>query len=79
MTITKIEPPRLVEVLHTGTVLRGEGSFELIAVTQRQTQFNWFERVEIPAGLVGLAAWWLIRPGFKFGVWFSLRKLAQSL
>ena len=79
MTITKIEPPRLVEVLHTGKVLRGEGSFELIAVTERQTQFNWFERVEIPAGLVGLAAWWLIRPGFRFGVWFSLRKLAKSL
>ncbi|MDA2975236.1 MAG: SRPBCC family protein [Actinomycetota bacterium] len=79
MTITKIEPPRLVEVLHTGKVLRGEGSFELIAVTERETQFNWFERVEIPAGLAGLAAWWLIRPGFKFGVWFSLRKLAKSL
>jgi hypothetical protein len=79
MTITKLEPPRLVEVLHTGKVLRGIGAFELTEISASQTRFDWFERVEIPFGAVGAALWWLIEPGFKFGVWVSLRKLAKTL
>jgi hypothetical protein len=79
MSITKLAPPNLVEVLHTGKVLRGEGRFELTAVSENQTRFDWFERVEIPFGYLGLLAWWLIRPGFTLGVWYSLRKLAKSL
>lgn len=79
MTITKLTPPHLVEVLHTGKVLRGEGRFELTEVSANQTRFDWFERVEIPFGYLGLLVWWLIRPGFTFGVWYSLRKLAKSL
>lgn len=79
MTITKLIPPQLVEVLHTGKVLRGEGRFELTAVANSKTRFDWYERVEIPFGWAGLLAWWLIRPGFTFGVWISLRKLARSL
>lgn len=79
MTITKLAPPALVEVLHTGKVLRGEGKFELTQVSVNQTQFDWFERVEIPFGYLGLAVWWLIRPGFTLGVWYSLRKLAKTL
>ena len=79
MTITKLTPPHSVEVLHTGKVLRGEGRFELTEVSANQTRFDWFERVEIPFGYLGLLAWWLIRPGFTFGVWYSLRKLAKSL
>jgi hypothetical protein len=79
MTITKLEPPRLVEVLHTGKVLRGEGRFELTEISAGKTRFDWFERVEIPFGWFGRIAWWLIRPGFTLGVWYSLRKLAKSL
>lgn len=79
MTITKLEPPALVEVLHTGKVLRGEGKFELTQVSADQTQFDWYEQIEIPLGYLGLTLWWLIRPGFTLGVWYSLRMLAKTL
>lgn len=79
MTITKLQPPTLVEVIHTGKVLKGLGKFELIELSPTQTQFNWFERVEIPFGWLGALLWRLIRPGFRLGVWLSLRKLAKSL
>jgi hypothetical protein len=79
MTITKLNPPRTVEVLHTGKVLRGIGKFELSELAEDKTQFDWYEQVEIPLGYLGLFAWWLIRPGFTLGVRISLRKLAKTL
>lgn len=50
------------EVLHRGTVVRGEGEFVVVARGERASRFVWAEVVVVPLGPVGAAGWRALRP-----------------
>jgi len=74
MIVTNWQPPTLCDVLHTGKVLKGTGTFELIEISQTATRFNWSEDIEC-SRLQFLA----IYPFLWIGVRISLARLATSL
>ena len=75
MVITKWDPPRLVEVQHTGRVIRGPGIFEIEPRGAHAT-FVWTERLYLPWGYLGELGWWLAKPFVRFGVRRSLTRFA---
>ncbi len=50
------------EVLHLGSVVKGEGEFAVEATGSDSSRFIWAEVLVVPLGRVGAAAWWLLRP-----------------
>jgi hypothetical protein len=50
------------EVLHTGSVVRGEGEFEVVSTGPGSSRFLWAEMAVIPFGRVGALAWRLAGP-----------------
>jgi len=50
------------EVLHLGTVVRGEGEFAVVARGEHASRFVWAEVVDVPLGAVGAAGWRVTRP-----------------
>ena len=75
MEITRWEPPRLVEVRHTGRVVRGDGVFEVRPAGAGST-FLWTERLDLPLGPLGRWGWPLVRPLMRAGVRHSLRRFS---
>jgi carbon monoxide dehydrogenase subunit G len=75
MIITKWEPPRLVEVQHTGRIVRGPGIFEIEPRGEHST-FVWTERLWLPYGPLGQVGWFLAKPFVVRGVRRSLRRFA---
>ena len=75
MIITVWDPPRRVEVQHTGRFVRGPGIFEIQPRGQHST-FVWTERLYLPYGLLGVVGWALVRPFAVWGVRRSLRRFA---
>ncbi len=75
MVIMKWEPPRLVEVQHTGRIVRGPGIFEVLPRGEHST-FVWTERLYLPFGLLGRLGWPVVRPLVVVGVRLSLRRFA---
>jgi uncharacterized protein YndB with AHSA1/START domain len=75
MIITKWQPPTLVEVQHTGRIVRGPGTFEVLprdggaTVVCRET---WY----LPYGYLGVVGWFLSRPLVVWGLRRSLQRLA---
>jgi len=53
MEITEWDPPRRCTVTHTGTIVRGEGIFEVRPRGSR-SEFRWTERILLPAPLLDL-------------------------
>lgn len=76
MEITRWEPPRLVEVRHTGRVIRGSGVFE-IRPRQTRSSLVWTERFDLPLGPLGRLGWPLVRPLVRLGLRRSLRRFAE--
>ena len=79
MVITKWEPPRLVEVQHTGRIIRGPGIFEIEPRGEHCT-FVWTERLYFPWSLWGRLwdlGWLVARPLVAFGVRRSLARFAR--
>ena len=76
MTVTQWDPPRAVEVRHTGRVVQGTGLFEVVALGPQQSRFVWSEQLVIPLGALGRAGWRVVRPVFGRGVMRSLRTFA---
>ena len=75
MIITKWEPPHLVEVQHTGRIVRGPGTFEVQPRGEHSTVVCtevWY----LPYGYLGVAGWFLARPLVVRGLRTSLRRLA---
>ena len=75
MIITKWEPPTLVEVQHTGRIVRGPGTFEVQPRGEHSTVVCtevWY----LPYGYLGVACWFLARPFVVRGLRTSLRRLA---
>ncbi len=50
------------EVLHTGSVVRGEGVFEVVADGPTASTFLWSEMVPIPGGRLGALAYRVVGP-----------------
>ncbi len=50
------------EVLHTGSVVRGEGVFEVVAATPATSTFLWSEMVPVPGGRLGALVYRLVGP-----------------
>jgi hypothetical protein len=76
MEIVEWEPPRLVRVQHTGTVVRGAGVFEVLSLPEGRSRFVWREELDLPLGALGRAGFALVRPAFAAGVDHSLRRFA---
>ena len=75
MIITKWEPPHLVEVQHTGRIVRGPGTFDVQPRGEHSTVVCtevWY----LPYGYLGVAGWFLARPLVVRGLRTSLRRLA---
>lgn len=77
MEITRWEPPYRVDVLHTGNVVRGIASMEVVALPGGRSRFIWSEELELPLGLVGRLGWPVARPVFRAGVRRSLERFAR--
>jgi hypothetical protein len=50
------------EVLHRGSVVRGEGEFTVLSRDGGRSRFVWAEVVVVPGGRAGALAWRLARP-----------------
>ena len=50
------------EVLHTGSVVKGEGVFEVVATGPGSSRFLWSELAVVPLGRAGALGWRLARP-----------------
>lgn len=77
MEITKWDPPRRCDVLHTGRVVKGTGSFQVEVINPTISKFIWIEDLDLPLGLVGKIGFKFVRPFFVFGVQKSLNKFAD--
>lgn len=79
MEITLWEPPFRCDVLHTGKVVKGTGSFQVVRIDHERSKFIWIEDLEIPLGFIGLIGFKILRPFFIAGVKQSLNKFAKSV
>jgi hypothetical protein len=70
-------PPWRAEVRHTGRVIRGEGFFEVVPLGPGRSRFSFTERVDLPLGVLGRAAWPLVEPAVRAGFVASLKRMAS--
>jgi uncharacterized protein YndB with AHSA1/START domain len=75
MEITRWEPPTRLDVLHTGRVVRGTGTFEIQPRGSGCT-FTWSEQVDLPLGALGRLGWPVAEPVIRAGYRHSLRRFA---
>ena len=74
MVVTNWQPPFICDVLHTGKVIKGTGRFEVVAINDQKSQFNWSEIIWAPR-----AIFLILKPALYVGVWISLRRFARTL
>ncbi len=77
MEITRWEPPYRVDVVHTGSVVRGTGTMEVLALPEGRSRFVWSEDLDLPLGRLGTLGWPLVRPAFLSGVRRSLEQFGR--
>ena len=77
MRITRWDPPRRVDVLHTGRVVKGTGGFEVVDLGTGRSRFVWSEILDLPLGVLGRLGFPLVRPLFAWGVRRSLHRFAR--
>ena len=77
MEIVEWTPPRRCVVRHLGKVVRGEGVFEVLPLGPERARFLWSELLDLPLGRLGALGWPLVRPAFRAGVAFSLRRMKR--
>jgi hypothetical protein len=73
MRVTSWDPPYSADVIHTGSIIKGTGRFELVATSATTTRFNWSEEIIAPR-LIFLA----LLPGLYSGVRISLFRFART-
>ncbi len=73
MTVTAWEPPTRCDVIHTGKMLKGTGSFQLESTGPHSTTFYWSETIDIHRALFILGA-----PFIWLGVRISLARFARQ-
>ena len=78
MEVTRLEPPRRIEVRHLGRVVRGSGTF-LVEPAPGGAWLRWAEDLELPLGMAGRLGFLLVGPAFRLLLRRSLRRLARML
>ena len=76
MLVTSWDFPRRIDVRHTGRVVRGTGTFEVVPRGESASTFVWSEVLDLPLGRLGLLGWPLVRPVMAAGVRLSLKRFA---
>lgn len=79
MTITRWDVPARVDVLHTGSVVKGIGIMTVRRLDDKNTRFYWAEDLEIPLGVAGRIGWQLVKPAFGVGMKLALRRFARLI
>jgi hypothetical protein len=79
LVVTEWEPPNRCVLRHTGSLVRGQGIFEVFALPDGRSRFVWTEELDLPLGMLGRAGWPLARPAILAGVRASLRRLARHV
>lgn len=74
MVVTKWQPPVLCDVMHTGKILKGSGSFQLSEISANSTKFDWSETIQSSR-----LKFLLIAPFLWVGVRISLARFSTSL
>jgi uncharacterized protein YndB with AHSA1/START domain len=74
MVVTSWQPPHVCDVAHTGKIIKGTGRFQLSAIDEETTRFDWSEEILTPRVI-----FLLIAPGLYAGVRISLAKLSRHL
>ena len=74
MVVTSWQPPYICDVLHTGKIIKGTGRFQLSAIDDNSTRFDWSEEILTPRVIFLLMA-----PGLYVGVRVSLTKFSCLL
>lgn len=74
MVVTKWQPPAICDVVHTGKILKGSGSFLLTPISDSKTSFDWSETIECSR-----IKFLLVGPFLWIGVRISLARLSTSL
>lgn len=74
MEVTRWEPPYRCDVIHYGKILKGSGTFEVVALDSSHTTFHWSEEVIAP-----LPLFLLVKPFLWIGVKISLARFARLL
>lgn len=77
MVITRWEAPLRVDVLHTGAVVRGTGTMEVVRLPGGRSRFIWSEDLDLPLGALGRLGWPFARPAFLAGVRRSLEAFGR--
>jgi uncharacterized protein YndB with AHSA1/START domain len=77
MEIVGWDPPHRATVRHTGRAVRGSGTFTVVERPGGGSTFLWSEQLELPLGVLGAVGWPVVRPAFRAGLVYSLRKLAR--
>ena len=67
------------EVLHTGSVLAGEGEFAVRTTGARSCTFSWWERLAVPGGPVAALAWRAGGPLSQRAVQYSLHRMVARV
>lgn len=77
MTITRWDPPYRVDVVHTGSVVRGTGTMEVVDLPDGRSRFIWSEDLDLPLGILGRIGWPIVRPAMREGVRRSLEAFGR--
>lgn len=75
MEITRWEPPYRVDVLHTGALVKGTGTMEVVSLPGNTARFIWSEDFELPLGVLGALGW----PIGKFPLLAGVKKSLKAL
>lgn len=74
MEISEWRPPTFCKVIHTGKIIKGIGTFELVKISDQRIRFHWYEEIAAPPIVLAL-----IRPGILLSVRYSLWRFARSV
>ncbi|MEZ5185373.1 MAG: SRPBCC family protein [Candidatus Nanopelagicales bacterium] len=76
MIITRWDEPKVVQVDHTGKVVRGIGVFR-VERAGNGSRLVWREEVDLPLGWLGGPGWYVVKPVLAAAVALSLRRFAR--
>jgi hypothetical protein len=79
MRVVRWDPPRRVDVVHVGRVVRGPGSFVVEELSDRRAVMVWQEWLHLPGGALGRLAWPLVRWAAAIGLRGSLRTFRRRV
>lgn len=74
MKVIEWKPPTFCAVDHYGKFIKGIGEFRLVAISPKQTRFDWYEKIEAPSWVLAM-----IKPGILLAVRYSLWKFARTM